>query len=71
MRYRLIQAEIYRTELVEQITELKAESQRLELEIEQSEDAAVIERMARTKLGLVYPGELIFRVIKPETRERE
>ena len=58
-------------ELVEQIAELKAENKSLEQGIEQAEEAAVVERMARTKLGLVYPGEIIFRVIEPETRERE
>ena len=71
VRYQLMQAEGYRMELSEQIAKQKAENSRLEQEIAQAEDAAVIERMARTKLGLVYPGELIFRVIKPETRERE
>ena len=71
VRIRLTQAEIYRKELSEQIAELTAENQWLEREIAQSEGAAAVERAAREKLGLVRPGELIFRVITPETRERE
>jgi len=71
VRYHLIQAEAYRIELTEKIAAAAEENRRLEQEIAHSEDPAVMERMARTKLGLVKPGELIFRVIKPETRERE
>ena len=71
VRYRLIQAEELRTALSNQVEMLKAENERLEREIAQAEDAAVIERTARVRLGLVRPGEIIFRVIKPETRERE
>lgn len=71
VRIDLLRAETYRIELTEKIAAVAAENQRLEREIAESEDAAVLERMARTKLGLVKPGEIIFRVIKPEIRERE
>ena len=71
VRFRLIRAEEYRVALTEQTAQLAQENERLEQEIACAEDAAVIERLARTQLGLVKPGEIIFRVIQPETRERE
>ena len=71
VRYHLIRAETYRIELTEKIAAVAEENERLAREIAQSSDPAVMERMARVKLGLVMPGELIFRVNKPETRERE
>lgn len=71
VRYHLIQAEEYRVELTERIEAVACENERLESEIARSDDVAVIERLARTKLGLVKPGEVIFRVVKPEIRERE
>lgn len=71
VRYHLMRAEAYRVELTEAIAAVAEENERLEREIEQASDPAVMERAARTKLGLVKPGELIFRVITPETRERE
>lgn len=57
--------------LVEQTDRLARENERLEREIACAQEPAVIERAARTQLGLVKPGEIIFRVIQPETRERE
>ena len=71
VRLHLIQAENERIMLTEKIAAVTAENRRLEQEIEDADDAAVIEQVARTKLGLVKPGEIIFRVIKPESRERE
>lgn len=71
VRYRLIKAEEYRVALIEQTDRLARENERLEREIDCAEESAVIERMARTQLGLVKPGEIVFRVIQPETRERE
>ena len=71
VRIRLMEAEEYRVALIQQIELLSGENARLEREIACAEDAAVIERYARTELGLVKPGEIIFRVIQPETRERE
>lgn len=71
VRIRVIQAENERQTLSRRIAEISAENRRLEEEILLSEDAATVERVARARLGLVRPGELIFRVIKPEIRERE
>lgn len=71
VRYRLIKAEEYRVALTEQTEQLARENERLEREIACAEETAVIERLARTELGLVKPGEIIFRVIQPEIRERE
>ncbi|MBR4077924.1 MAG: septum formation initiator family protein [Oscillospiraceae bacterium] len=47
-------------ELIQQTQAVAAENERLEREIARSADSAVMERIARTRLGLVYPGELIF-----------
>ena len=56
----LMRAEEYRLELIQQTQAVAAENERLEREIARSADSAVMERIARTRLGLVYPGELIF-----------
>ena len=71
VRYQLIKAEEYRVALTQQTERLALGNERLEREIACAEEPAVIERVARTQLGLVKPGEIIFRVIQPETRERE
>ena len=60
VRRDLMRAEEYRLELIQQTQSVAAENQRLEREIARSADSAVMERIARTRLGLVYPGELIF-----------
>ena len=60
VRRDLMRAEKYRLELIQQTQSVSTENQRLEREIAMAEDAAVMERIARTRLGLVYPGELIF-----------
>ena len=60
VRRDLMRAEKYRLELIRETQSVTAENQRLEREIAMAEDAAVMERIARTRLGLVYPGELIF-----------
>lgn len=46
--------------LQERYDELTQENAELAYEIEHSEDAETIENIARTKLGLVKPGEKIF-----------
>jgi len=56
----LMRAEEYRLELIQQTQSVTAEIEALEQELAQSEEAAVMERIARTRLGLVHPGELIF-----------
>ena len=60
VRRDLMRAEEYRLELIQQTQAVAAENERLEREIARSADSAVRERIARTRLGLVYPGELIF-----------
>ena len=60
VRRDLMRAEEYRLELIQQTQAVAAENERLEREIAQATDSAVMERIARTRLGLVYPGELIF-----------
>ena len=60
VRRDLMQAEVYRLELIQETQAIAAENERLEREIARSTDRAVMERIARTRLGLVYPGELIF-----------
>ena len=60
VRRDLMRAEEYRLELIQQTQAVAAENERLEREIARSADSAVMERIARTRLGLVSPGELIF-----------
>ena len=60
VRRDLMRAEEYRLELIQQTQAVAAENERLEREIAQATDSAVMERIARTRRGLVYPGELIF-----------
>ena len=60
VRRDLMRAEEYRLELIQQTQAVAAENERLEREIVRSADSAVMERIARTRLGLVHPGELIF-----------
>lgn len=71
VRHRLVRAEAYRVALTEQTQTVSAENERLRREIAQAEDAAVIERVARTQLGLVKPGEIIFCGIREDAKERE
>lgn len=60
VRQKLIRAEAYRQLLIQETREIAAENQGLADMIAKSEDPAVIERMARTRLGLVRKGEIIF-----------
>ena len=60
VRRDLMRAEEYRLELIQQTQAVAAENERLEREIAQATDSAVMERIARIRLGLVHPGELIF-----------
>ena len=60
VRRNLMRAEEYRLELIQQTQAVAAENERLEREIAQATDSAVMERIARLRLGLVHPGELIF-----------
>ena len=47
-------------DLEKKVQELEAENSDLEYSIENSEDDEVIEGIARSELGLVYPGEKVF-----------
>ena len=60
VRRDLMRAEEYRLELIQQTQAVAAENEGLEREIAQAPDSAVMERIARLRLGLVHPGELIF-----------
>ena len=56
----LMRAEAYRAELIQETAEIAAENKSLTDMIEKAEAPAVMERMARTRLGLVRKGEIIF-----------
>ena len=71
VRHRLIQAEAYRVRLEAEVRELRQENDRLQREILQGEDDAVMERLARLRLGLVKPGEVIFCGTENDANERE
>lgn len=72
VRQNVLRAEAYRLELTEQIARLREENERLEREIAQADDEAVIEKIARTRLGLVRSGEIIFYDAEPSVSgERE
>ena len=47
-------------QLQQQVTDMTQSNAELEYKIEHSEDADIIEEIARDKLGLVKPGEKIF-----------
>ena len=68
----VLRAEAYRLELTEQIARLQEENECLEQEIARADDEAVIEKIARTRLGLVRSGEIIFYDAEPSVSgERE
>lgn len=67
VRQDLMRAEEYRLELVQETQAMAAEVARLEREIAQAEDPAVMEQIARARLGLVKPGEIIFCGIDRDT----
>ena len=71
VRRDLVRAEAYRLELMEQAAALREENERLEREIARAEDAAVIEEIARNRLGLVKAGEIIFCDIEAVSGEGE
>ncbi len=61
VRGRLARAESYRRQLTAEIAVLTKENEQLEQEIEQADAPEVIRRLAGQKLGLVMPGEVIFK----------
>lgn len=60
MNSRIVEARRTRDDLSAAVRELEAENAALAYEIEHSEDPVVLEKVAREKLGLVLPGEVIF-----------
>ena len=60
MRSKVAEATRTETELQEQVTQLQEENAALEYAIENQEDPDTIEDIARSKLGLVMPDEIIF-----------
>lgn len=71
VRKNLVRAEEYRLELIRETQSVAAEIERLEREIAMADDPAVMEQIARTRLGLVRPGEIIFCGIDRETQREE
>lgn len=67
VRRNLIRAEEYRIELIQETQAIAAENERLEREIAMADDPAVMEQIARSRLGLVRPGEIIFCEIDRQT----
>ena len=45
--------------IIEEIEELERANAQLEFELEHADDPSVIERIARSELGLVMPGEIV------------
>ena len=60
LRDQIAAAQEQEAELAQQAAELKRENDALENDIKNSDDPAMLERIAREKLGLVLPGEKIF-----------
>lgn len=60
VRSALREAEAYRVTLTRQVQVLTGENQQLEQALARADDPAVIEQIARSRLGLVTPGEKIF-----------
>lgn len=60
VRRNLMRAEEYRLELVQETQAIAAEVAELERKIAQADDPAAMEQIARARLGLVRPGEIIF-----------
>ena len=60
IRERIADAEAEQTHLEQQVEVLRLQNEELRSNIEHAGDDAVIESIARSKLGLVKPGEKIF-----------
>ena len=60
LRDQIAAAQEQEAELAQQAAELKRENDALENDIKNSDDPAMLERIAREKLGLVLPGAKIF-----------
>jgi len=60
MNERITQAESTRDALAAQAQALAVSNASLEYEIEHSDDLDMVEKVARDKLGLVLPGEIVY-----------
>jgi len=60
MNERISQAETTRDALAAQAQALAVNNASLEYEIEHSDDLDMVEKVARDKLGLVLPGEIVY-----------
>lgn len=60
MNERITQAESTRDALAAQALALAVSNASLEYEIEHSDDLDMVEKVARDKLGLVLPGEIVY-----------
>jgi cell division protein FtsB len=68
---RIFQAEKQKQELQQQLAELQQQQQQLRLEIERlQKDKSYWEQLARTKLGMVREGELIYHLPDNDTEEK-
>ncbi|MDD4510176.1 MAG: septum formation initiator family protein [Oscillospiraceae bacterium] len=60
LRDQIASAQVQEADLTEQVAELRQKNTDLQSDIESSDDPALLEKIAREKLGLVLPGEKIF-----------
>ena len=60
MQIRIGEAEDTKVSLQSQVRTLSVENAALEYEIDHCDDPETIEKVAREKLGLVLPGEIVF-----------
>lgn len=68
---RIVQAEQQKQELQQQLTDLQQQQQQLRNEIERlQKDKTYWEQLARTKLGMVREGELIYHLPDSNTEEK-
>jgi cell division protein FtsB len=68
---RIFQAEKQKQELQQQLAELQQQQQQLRIEIERlQKDKSYWEQLARTKLGMVREGELIYHLPDNDTEEK-
>jgi cell division protein FtsB len=68
---RIFQAEKQKQELQQQLAELQQQQQQLRNEIERlQKDKSYWEQLARTKLGMVREGELIYHLPDNDTEEK-
>lgn len=68
---RILQAEKQKQELQQQLAELQQQQKQLRIEIERlQKDKSYWEQLARTKLGMVREGELIYHIPDNDIEEK-